>query len=332
MTTTDCDQFDQVKRIGLCLESLPHIGTESTPVPGRSLTGPCSRSYGLRDPYPWATSPGRRPTHLRGSNRPPLFRSASPCRARSACGPPGVARWSRRSAGLRSGLRRFHLDEQVIRDAVGRGDVDIEQRDCRSRWGSASHLGDRDLQHVAADEHGLGGLAAGDHVGVVDAEVLAFEQDGRFVALLGRPAVPGQQRGAKLSALRAEDPRVVVVVGEGDADHQPLGRHHALELVEPLERDLVFLGAILALDLGAVEGILGGDELAAQVEAFSRSDFWPSPTSLVRNQLATVMNSILGMKLGITIERRALALAGLDALLLAGRVGEAAVRAGGRRW
>ena len=39
--------------------------------------------------------------------------------------------------GFGSQWARGHLDEQVIGDAVGRGDVDVEQRDPRLRSASA---------------------------------------------------------------------------------------------------------------------------------------------------------------------------------------------------
>ena len=55
-------------------------------------------------------------------------------------------------------------------------------------------------------------LSTGDHVGVVNAEVLAFEEECRLIAFFGGLAVPARERRAKLRAVRAEDPRIVLIV------------------------------------------------------------------------------------------------------------------------
>ena len=52
--------------------------------------------------------------------------------------------------------------------------------------------------------------------------------------------------------------------------------------------------------LARLSAFSAATSLRPSIVAFSRSDFCPSPASLVRNQFATVMNSILGMKLGIS--------------------------------
>ena len=113
--------------------------------------------------------------------------------------------------------------------------------------------------------------------------------------------MPGQKRGAKLAPCEQKIRESLLLSVKGTRTTSRWVGIMLLSWLMRLERDLVFLGAILAVDLGAVEGILGGDQLAAQVVAFSRSILRPSPTSLVRNQFATVMNSILGTKLGISM-------------------------------
>ena len=144
-----------------------------------------------------------------------------------------------------------------------------------SRRGFPSALGvgagvfrDRDLEHVAADEHGHRVSASRDHVGVVNAEVAPLEEDRRLFSSDGRLAVPAQERRTELQALRAEDPRIVVVAAEGNPDNQALGGHEVPELLEAIHGDLIFLGTVLAVDLGLVEGVLRGDELATEYRRF----------------------------------------------------------------
>ena len=90
-------------------------------------------------------------------------------------------------------------------------------------------------------------------------------------------AVPGQQRGSELTASRAEDPRVVAVAGERDADHQPLGGHQALELVEAFDGDLKLLGPEFAGRPDLIEDLLGFDEPAAE-EPQPEAAAPPAPT------------------------------------------------------
>jgi hypothetical protein len=86
-----------------------------------------------------------------------------------------------------------HIDQEVIRYAVGRGDVDVEQGRSVGARDRGGVFRDRDLQEVAADEHGLGRLPSRDHMRVVDAEVPPLHEERRFVSALGRITLPAQQ-------------------------------------------------------------------------------------------------------------------------------------------
>ncbi len=77
---------------------------------------------------------------------------------------------------------------------LGVRDVDVQERISLCAGRGRGVLGDRHLQQVAADKHGLGRLPSGDHVRVVDAEVLPFDEKRRLLAALRRLAMPAQER------------------------------------------------------------------------------------------------------------------------------------------
>src|SRR5208337_4907145 len=54
------------------------------------------------------------------------------------------------------GARRTHLHQQVIGDAVGGGDADVQERLFVGAGRRACVLGDRDLQYIATHENLLG--------------------------------------------------------------------------------------------------------------------------------------------------------------------------------
>ena len=120
-------------------------------------------------------------------------------------------------------MRRGHLDQQVIRGAVGRGDIDVQERVPLALGVGEASLAIVTSSRLRLTSTDLAELSARDHVRVVHAEVLAFDEERRLLSSFRRLAVPAQERGTELQALRAEDPRIVVVAAEGNPDRPGAG-------------------------------------------------------------------------------------------------------------
>ena len=138
--------------------------------------------------------------------------------------------------------------------------------------------------------------------------------------------MPAQERRTELQALRAEDPRIVVVAAEGDADNQALGGHEVAELLEAIRGDLIFLRAVLALDLGLVEGGLRGDELAAEYRRLLQVRLLAVARLAGAEPVGHGDEFDLGDEVGRLDQHGAFPLARFDALIVADRVGDAAVQ------
>ena len=138
----------------------------------------------------------------------------------------------RRHGGLRVrgiGMRAFVVELHL--DRAGRGRHD-------------------DLHHVAADEPEFRALMQGhpphDDLGLGDAEAAAHQKNRPGGAFLDRLAIPGQQRWAEASGVRAENLRAEQVPFVGQINPGILGWQEGLQLPDALVQDDEVGRAILA--------------------------------------------------------------------------------------